>query len=305
MNELVVKEKAPLDELMLAMDVVDTLRHKELVLARELQAEDRDERLLEQLREIYTSQGIVVTDEVLAQGVTALREERFAYPQPATELLAYVGVRVCDARPLGQGGRRRRGRGRRCRDCVSGVRARAGAAASDAKRRPSSRRRTKAIDAISDDPAALDAARAQLATGEAAIAQGDYGAARAAIAELETLNFRLNLEYDLRVVSRPGEQSGVWREPEVNRSARNYYLIVEAVPPRGGPLRIPVTSEEDGRTRAVSAWGLRVDEATFNRVAADKRDDGIIQDNVVGRKRRGVLDREYTVPTTGAAITEW
>ena len=82
-------------------------------------------------------------------------------------------------------------------------------------------------------------------------------------------------------------------------------LVVEAVPPRGGPLRIPVTSEEDGRTRAVSAWGLRVDEATFNRVAADKRDDGIIQDNVVGRKRRGVLDREYTVPTTGAAITEW
>jgi hypothetical protein len=26
---------------------------------------------------------------------------------------------------------------------------------------------------------------------------------------------------------------------------------------------------------------------------------------VVGRKRRGVLEREYTVPTTGAAITEW
>jgi len=27
MNDIVVKEKAPLDELMLAMDVVDTLRH--------------------------------------------------------------------------------------------------------------------------------------------------------------------------------------------------------------------------------------------------------------------------------------
>jgi hypothetical protein len=50
---------------------------------------------------------------------------------------------------------------------------------------------------------------------------------------------------------------------------------------------------------------LRVDEETFNRVAADKRDDGIIQNNVVGRKRRGFMEREYTVPTTGAAITEW
>src|SRR5688572_12409617 len=97
MNDVnaVVKDKAPLDELMLAMDVVDTLRHKELMLARELQAEDRDERLLEQLREIYTSQGIVVTDEVLAQGVKALREERFAYPQPQPSLsrtLAYAYV---------------------------------------------------------------------------------------------------------------------------------------------------------------------------------------------------------------------
>ena len=82
-------------------------------------------------------------------------------------------------------------------------------------------------------------------------------------------------------------------------------MIVEALDPRGEALRIPITSEEDGRTRSVSEWGLRVDEPTFQRVAADKGDDGIIQNNIVGRKRRGVLEREYTVPTTGAAITEW
>jgi hypothetical protein len=86
MNEVVVKEKAPLDELMLAMDVVDTLRHKELVLARELTVEERDAKLLDQLREIYTSQGIVVTDEILQRGVEALREERFVYPQPEPSL---------------------------------------------------------------------------------------------------------------------------------------------------------------------------------------------------------------------------
>jgi len=50
-KEAVVKEQASLDELMLAMDVVDTLRHKELVLARELTAEDRDAKLLAHLRE--------------------------------------------------------------------------------------------------------------------------------------------------------------------------------------------------------------------------------------------------------------
>jgi Family of unknown function (DUF6384) len=305
MNEVVVKENAPLDELMLAMDVVDTLRHKELVLARELGAEDRDVKLVEQLREIYTGQGIVVTDEILKRGVDALRDERFVYSQPEpsfSRTLAHAYVT--------------RGRWGKPVGALVVVAAVAAVAFQVFVRGPELRQATEvpaeltaayqAIDTLSDDPAALDAARARLTTGQAAAAQGDYDAARAAVAELQTLNFRLNLEYDLRVVSRPNEQSGVWREPQVNLNARNYYLIVEAIPARGGgALRIPVTSEEDGRTRTVSAWGLRVDEATFNRVAADKRDDGIIQDNVVGRKRRGVLEREYTVPTNGAAITEW
>jgi hypothetical protein len=304
MNEVVVKEKAPLDELMLAMDVVDTLRHKELVLARELSAEDRDAKLLEQLREIYTSQGIVVTDEILQRGVEALREERFVYPQPEpsfsrTLARAYVA----------------RGRWGKPAFAGAAVLAAAALALQLFVWGPQQRQATEVpaalaaayagVDAATDEAAALDLARMHLAAGEAAVAQGDFDGARAATNELTTLNVRLNLEYELRVVSRPGEQSGVWREPQVNRAARNYYLIVEAITPSGESLRLPITSEEDGRTREVRTWGLRVDEVTYNRVAADKRDDGIIQDNVAGHKRRGVLEREYSVPTTGAAITEW
>jgi hypothetical protein len=48
-----------------------------------------------------------------------------------------------------------------------------------------------------------------------------------------------------------------------------------------------------------------VDEDTFQRVAADKRDDGIIQQAVVGMKRRGELEAQYSVATTGATITDW
>lgn len=302
--DVVVKDKAPLDELMLAMDVVDTLRHKELVLERELSAEDRDAKLLEQLREIYTSQGIVVTDEILRQGVDALREERFAYPPPEPSFartLAYAYVT--------------RGRWGKLAGAGVAVVAVAALAFQVFVRGPQLREATEvpaeltaayaAVDTVTDDPAALDAARAQLRTGETAVAQGDYDAARAATAELETLNARLNLEYELRVVSRPGETSGFWREPEVNTAARNYYLVVEAIGPNGDALRLPITSEEDQRTRTVRAFGLRVDEATYERAVADKQDDGIIQNNVVGRKRRGFLEREYTVPTTGAAVTEW
>ena len=304
MNDVVVKEKASLDELMLAMDVVDTLRHKELVLVRELSAEDRDAKLLQELREIYQGQGIEVTDDILQRGVDALREERFVYSQPEpsfSRTLAHAYVT-----------RARWGKAAGVGVAALAVAAIAfqlfvrGPALREAAEVPEELTAAFAtLDANTDDPAALGPAREQLTTGQAAVERGDFDAARAAAAEIETLNARVQAQYELRIVSRPGEQSGVWREPEVNRGARNYYLIVEAVAPNGEAQRLPITSEEDGATETVRAWGLRVDEETFNRVAADKRDDGIIQNNVVGRKRRGVLEREYTVPTTGAAITEW
>jgi hypothetical protein len=304
MNDVTVAEKAPLDELMLAMDVVDTLRHKELVLARELTAEERDAQLLGQLREIYTSQGIVVNDEILQRGVDALREERFVYPQPEpsfSRTLAHAYVA--------------RGRWGKPVGAAVVLLAVAAVAFQVFVRGPELRQATDVpeeltaafatLDANTDDPAALDPGRAALAAGQAAVAQSDFDAARAATAEIETLNARVQAQYELRIVSRPGETSGFWREPQVNAQARNYYLVVEAIAPNGDALRLPITSEEDQRTRAVRAWGLRVDEATYERAVADKQDDGIIQNNVVGRKRRGVLEREYTVPTTGAAVTEW
>jgi len=115
----------------------------------------------------------------------------------------------------------------------------------------------------------------------------------------------LQTEYDLRILSRANELSGVWRVPSVNPSARNYYLIVEAVDKTGKQLRLPIENEEDGRIRRVTRWGVRVDKATFEAVAADKGDDGIIQGNIIGRKSRGKLEPEYIVPTTGDTITDW
>ena len=52
--------RGKLDELMLAMDVVDTLRHREDLVARELDDAGKQEKLLENLRRIYREQGIEV-----------------------------------------------------------------------------------------------------------------------------------------------------------------------------------------------------------------------------------------------------
>jgi hypothetical protein len=303
-NDVAVKEQAPLDELMLAMDVVDTLRHKELVLTREVEAEDREADLLNRLREIYTSQGIVVTDEILAQGVKALHEERFVYrPPPATfgRTLAVAYVT--------------RGRWGKWVGGLAVTLAVAALAFQLFVRGPEQRALTElpvdlqaayqGVVISTQNAEALGDARAMLTAGEAAVTSRNFDDARTAVTDLRTLADRLQRTYQIRIVQRQGELSGVWRVPDTNQGARNFYLIVEAVTPEGQTLRLPITSEEDGRTRAVSAWGLRVDEATFERIAADKRDDGIIQDPVVGRKPRGELAAQYTVPATGAAITEW
>jgi hypothetical protein len=45
--------KAPLDDVMLAMDVVDTLRHRQDLVVRELDADTREKNLVDKLREIY------------------------------------------------------------------------------------------------------------------------------------------------------------------------------------------------------------------------------------------------------------
>ncbi|MEM8996782.1 MAG: DUF6384 family protein, partial [Acidobacteriota bacterium] len=79
-------EDRPLDEVLLAMDVVDTLRHREQTLLRELDEAGREAELIERLRDIYHAQGIEVPDHVIKEGVQALKERRFAYSPPKPSL---------------------------------------------------------------------------------------------------------------------------------------------------------------------------------------------------------------------------
>ncbi len=294
----------PLDELMLAMDVVDTLRHRELVLDRELEADDRDKQLLARLREIYTSQGIKVTDDVLAQGVRALREERFVYAGPGPGVGRSLALLYVTRERWGK--------------WVGGTAAVVAIAALGFQfliRGPELRAVAalpsdiegayQGIVVSTQDPGILTNARTLHDQGETALRAHDYDTARAAVGNLRSLGNRLQQTYELRIVSRPGERSGVWRASSDSPRGRNYYLIVEAIGPNGAPLAVPIRNEENGRTALVDKWGLRVDQATYDKVAADKRDDGIIEQAVVGTKRRGELDPEYSIATTGAAITKW
>ncbi|WP_058553774.1 DUF6384 family protein [Thiohalocapsa sp. ML1] len=290
----------PLDDVMLAMDVVDTLRRKERLVQRELDSGEREQALKERLRKIYAAQGIEVSDAVLAEGVRALEEDRFVYKPPPKSF-----ARTLARLYVNRGRWGKWAAGLLAAVAVLAVAWQLLVVAPRAALPERLQALHAEVTALAVEPAADAKADTLLAAGKRALRDGDTAAADAALADLKTLRAQLELEYSLRIVSRPGERSGVWRIPDVNTGARNYYLIVEAIGPRGEVLTLPITSEETGKTKRVSTWGVRVDEATFERVAADKRDDGIIQADLVGRKAAGRLTPDYTMRTTGAAITEW
>lgn len=301
-----------LDELMLAMDVVDTLRHREDLVTRELGDAGREQELLDKLRDIYKAQGIEVPDHILKDGVKALRESRFVYTPPGPGLkrtLAELYVR-----------RGRYGRGLAILAAVAGIgwgvwqfavvqpeRQAAESARIELTQTLPARLNAAFADiaATTTDAEARRRADALKADAERALRNGDRTAAAAAIAGLGALREEVVSEYVLTVVSRPGVDSAFTRIPPRSPNRRNYYLIVEAVAPDGRKLTLPIRNEETGETERVAIFGVRVPQEMWERVRTDKRDDGIVQFNRFGVKRRGTLATDYLMPFEGGMLTKW
>ncbi|WP_295585394.1 DUF6384 family protein [uncultured Lamprocystis sp.] len=290
----------PLDEVMLAMDVVDTLRRRERIVKNELDDLGREEDLKERLRKIYAAQGIEVPDHVIEQGVAALKEERFTYKPPPHS----IGTRL--ARIYINRGRWGKWIGGLVGAAmlVAVINHFVFVAPKAALPADLARVHTEALALAQTDQARKTLER-YFNAGQAALRDQDMDGAKLAMAELEAARIALGQEYRLRIVNRADEQSGVWRIPDLNTKARNYYIIVEAVDPAGRVLTVPVENEETKRIERVKVWGLRVDQGTFESVARDKRDDGIIERDRFGYKARGTLVPEYEMKTTGGAITKW
>lgn len=297
---------------MLAMDVVDTLRHRQDLAVRELGTDAKERQLIDKLRDIYHQQGIEVPDHILKEGVAALQESRFVYDPPppgfGTSLARlYVGRKrwgkpvaaaLIALLVLGVG--------------YFGVWQPYQNSVAEAARIELAEGLPAQMDALYQtifeetkvQQAVVDA-EALRTHGKTYAAEGNREAAEKAVADLTALRDQLRLDYTLRVVNRSGMQSGFWTIPDVNTEATNYYIVVEALDADGQVLSLPILNEEDGGTDVVDAWGVRVPESVYDAVAADKQDDGIIQINQVGRKTFGFLDVEYNLPVLGGAVTQW
>jgi len=285
---------------MLAMDVVDTLRRRERLVKKELDEEGRHEDLKERLRKIYAAQGIEVPDHVIDQGVAALKEERFTYkPPPDTFSTRLARIYV-----------KRNKWGKWLLGGIA-VPAIAGLINYFTITLPNAglpdelkSLHNEVVQMAKSDNARLTADR-YLAAGQSALGSDNTDRAKATVTELQSLRTSLQQEYTIRIVNRQGVKSGVWRIPDINTSAKNYYLIVEAIDPSGNTLSTNILNEETGMNSTVDTWGLRVDKNVFDRVARDKRDDGIIENDRMGYKERGYLIPKYEMKTSGGAITRW
>lgn len=302
----------PLDDVMMAMDVVDTLRHRQDLVLRELSGDARDAALISRLREIYHDQGIEVPDHILRQGVEGLKQDRFTYHPPAPGFarnlaVAYVSRGSWGKWVLGLGAVLVLGLGAWFLAYLPYQAAQTEAARIElAETMPAQMQAL--YDTIYEETkvqSAAETAELYLQRGQAAAAEQDRAAAEDAIARLTTLRDELRREYELRVVNREGIASGFWTFPDVNESASNYYLVVEAIDEDGQALTLPIENEENGQIENVAAWGLRVPESVYNSVVEDKQDDGIIQRNLVGAKEYGFLDIKYAVPTLDGTVTRW
>lgn len=303
-----------LDEVMLAMDVVDTLRRQDKLVAQELDETRREAELIERLRSIYKSQGIEVPDEVIRQGVATLKEDRFSYTPPkpgvghslaklwvARKSIGKVVGAATLALGLGLGGWWF-GVEQPKREAITKVEREF----SDILPRSLTQGHQEAMSEAKVE-AARTRANQLLAEGQAAIKSRNAPAGRKAITDLEELRATLQREYSLRIRNTPGKFAGVFRDFSRNnqRIERNYYVIVEAFDATGRKLSLPIYNEETRKLDTVDVFGVRTTQQVVERVGADRRDDGIIQNNRVGEKKRGELDVVYTIPVENGMITQW
>lgn len=297
-------QKAPLEDLMAAMDVVDTLRHEQDVAKREFDNQGRRQRLLERLQDMYLAQGINVPESVLLEGIDALEQERFSYvPVPSSwkTKLAHIWVsRSRWGKPIGFLSV--------IATFLFGVYLTVEVFPERQAQKNIPIELTQTLNRIRDtakNPEIIKQAESMVLNAQHALENNNFQEANESLSRLTSVRERLLQEYSIRVVSRANEHSGVWRIPPGNSRVRNYYLIVEAVDQYNKAVKINVVNEENNTSAIKKTWGLRVPEGVFNSVVADKQDDGIIQNNNVGVKRAGYLKPEFTIATTGSTITEW
>lgn len=133
---------------------------------------------------------------------------------------------------------------------------------------------------------------------------------RMARSELDEVATRLAEEYTVTIVDRQGEKSGF--ERLYNGRVSGYYLVVEALDRNGTALRRSIVNTETKNREQVTRWGEEVSQEVWERIVADKQKDGVVDENVVAKKLRGIMSEEFVLDggrgkpiAKGRRVTKW
>lgn len=167
------------------------------------------------------------------------------------------------------------------------------------------------IRQIAKEQRAIDEADRLHASAQVYIRSYDAGNLQTVVSQMSSIDAVLNQAYTIRIVSRDGEKSGIDRyyTDAAGKRIAGYYLLVEAIDNAGSTLRVSIRNEESGSVETVRMWGERVSAEVYERVKADKVDNGRIDTNkgIVGTKDIGYLTATLTFPgvTGEGQITRW
>lgn len=152
-----------------------------------------------------------------------------------------------------------------------------------------------AIQALAQEAEARTQADGLRREAEAAHGLTDPKGTQAAATKLEALLATLEEEFELRVVQSPKSAVDAYYTDAKGTRVSGYYLLVEAVTADGTVLPRSIRDAEDGRVRTVRKWGEQVPASVYERIKADKLEDGVVDEHVFARKRRGFLRDDVTL----------
>jgi hypothetical protein len=293
-------EKPKFEELLLTMDAVDQLRAKDTELAKYAQTDDQKAAIKSRLLAIYQSQGITVSDEILQQGIEAHFNNRFIY-KPLTGLPRSLALAWIN--------RKKTGLTAGLAACSILFLVLACWAFAILPGQTLQREKFELTQRLDSDRKRVTQNIEPLNTIQlnvkASIAAGKINEAKSQIANLEKYIILLPKQINFRIVDKPGTKSGVvWKSRNVP-SAKDYYLIVEALDPENNPVQIPITDRITQKSVWTNMFGVNVPEAVFEHYRAEKIRTGLIHNPVIGQKPANQFNFQFNTTTNNAYINAW
>ncbi len=313
-----IPEEMGLEEVIRVMDVASALRREQELVDREFNLDKTKELLREKLRKTAALTGETLTPEQIEAAVDWYYENLHEYEEPKKSLqwfLAHLYV----------------ARGRILKIAVPLVAALATVwslwfapfapfSAANQKRKTLSELRHRIENTI-DAANALDLTHAAKSSVEqlhkefnAYWDNQNLDAISSVAKRLDQLYGQINETYTITVVSGENRQSATRRDFTDNDGTRvsGHYLLVQALDSNGQPLTREILNNETNTRKSVTTWGERVPASVYNRLAQDKKQDGILNETIFAKKERGALEIEIIMQDAeeislqrAGQITDW